>query len=284
MVIVPGLVMEDDKDMPEPIKHIVNVSGGAASALSLIRVIERFGTASTSARLADVLAESDGLYKFVDELQSYCGIEIVRLSQGISTWELFEQQAMWSNPQTGGCIASYDLKRVPLRKHAESIGSPEVSTIYVGFGPDEDDRMERLRLAGAPWRFDFPLIWKPKLGRCDVLDELRKRGLHPSDAYERGYPHDNCKQKCILAGIGQWQKLLLDDPATYDEGEQHEIRMMALMRDKGRKECTILRDRRGGTTKNLSLTQLRLETLSGERPLRTTNEMESCSCVGTLWA
>jgi len=86
-----------------------------------------------------------------------------------------------------------------------------------------------------------------------------------------------------LAGISQWQKLSIEDPATFAEAEQHEQRMMAMMEERGRKVCTILRDRRGGDTNNLSLVQLRTETQSGERPISSSADFESCSCVGTLW-
>lgn len=265
------------------IEHLVNVSGGAASGLSLIRVVERFGKALVSARFADTKCEADDVYAFIAELERYTGVPITRLDQGVSTYELFEQRGMWTDPQNGGCVASYHLKRLPLRAHAELIGFKDYTTIYVGFGPDEDDRMKRLIEAGKPWKFDFPLNWKPKLGRCDVLDELRGRGLHPPDAYERGYEHANCRQKCVLAGISQWQKLSIEDPATFAEAEDHEQRMLAMMRERGRKETTILRDRRGGEINNLSLTQLRTDTASGRRPIDTRSEMASCSCVGLLW-
>jgi len=171
--------------MVELARHIVNVSGGAASGLALIRVVDRYGTDSVSASLADTRSEADDVYRFVDELERYTGVSITRLDQGKNVYQVFEDRGMWTDPKNGGCVASYHLKKIPLRVHAELIGSPDVSTIHVGFSPDEDDRMARLIKAGHPWKFDFPLTWKPRLGRCDVLDELRRLGLTPPDAYER---------------------------------------------------------------------------------------------------
>lgn len=51
----------------------------------------------------------------------------------------------------------------------------------------------------------------------------------------------------------------------------------------GRKEITILRDRRGGTTKNLSLQQLREEIESGARWPNDDWRSDSCSCMGRLF-
>lgn len=263
--------------------RIVDVSGGAGSALAMIRVIERFGHENLVCRFADTRNESPDLYAFLDELERYCNQHIIRLDQGKSVWDVFESESMWTNPQTGGCIASHRLKKVPLRLHAEQNTTSDASVIYVGFGCDEDDRMKRLEKAGEPWKFDFPLTWKPRLGRCDIVDELRRRGLHPPDAYDRGYAHANCKQACVLAGIGQWQKLLIDDPDEYYSCERREQAIMANQAEMGRKVCTILRDRRGGETQNLSLRQLREETESGVRKPGLSMLAESCSCVGFLW-
>jgi len=182
----------------------------------------------------------------------------------------------------GGCIASYELKRIPLRAHAEKFGAPASSTIYVGFGPDEDDRMNRLRKAGAPWQFDFPLTWKPILARCDVFDELRRRGLSPTSMYDQGFPHANCAGMCVLAGINQWRALLRKHPDRYAFAEEHEQQMMLAMEREGRKVCTILRDRRGGRTKQMSLRELRIEHENG-RPSDGEWGSQSCSCVGSLW-
>ena len=263
-------------------KRFVDVSGGAASAMALIRVVERYGKADVIPRFADTRAESGGLYEFLAELERYTGLTITRLDQGVSTWQVFEDRVMWTSQKTG-CVASYHLKKVPLHKHLDEHGDPTTDVVYLGLGPDEDDRRERLIKRGAPWQFDFPLCWRPRLGRCDIIDDLRRRGLHPPDAYERGYNHANCNQQCILAGIDHWQKLLLDDPAAYREVEMHELRMMDAMRARGREVCTILKDRRGGKVQSMTLEQLRLETLSGERPRDYRADFASCSCVGNLF-
>lgn len=261
------------------ITRIINVSGGKASGVALIRTIERFGAVNCKARFADTRQESADLYRFLDDLERVTGVEIVRLDQGKDCWDIWFEQMMMTNPETGGCLASYHLKRLPLAEHAASIATPETSTIYVGFGPDEDDRQERLLKAGAPWRFDFPLTWKPRLFRCDVTDELHRRGIKPGKVYDAGYAHDNCKGACIRAGIRQWAGLLKDDPDTYRHNEEKEQEFIRRLQAMGRKVVTILRDRRGGETRSLSLRQLREELESGVRNHDDSWRETQCACM-----
>lgn len=261
-------------------KRIVDVSGGAASAVVLLRVIDRHGTDGLVARFADVGSEAPDVYRFLDDLQCVAGVEIVRLTSSRNTWELFESRGMWTSNH--GCVASFHLKKIPLRKHAESIGSPAESTIYVGFSPDEQDRMSRLQKSGAPWKFEFPLTWPTPLLRCDQIAFLNRRGITPPDMYERGYPHANCGGACVLAGVGQWRGLIADYPDRFAVAEQHEQKMMAMMASTGRKVSTILQYTERGERKNLSLRELR-ESVEAGRPPDRAWRATKCSCVGDLW-
>jgi hypothetical protein len=260
-------------------RHLINISGGAASAVAAFRVVERYGTGGVVARFADVGSEDADVYRFLDDVERAIGIEIVRLHQGVDTWQLFEQRGMWFALR-GGCVASYHLKRLPLKAHAESVGNPSTTTIYVGFDITEQDRIERLRKAGAPWQFDFPLTWPTPMLHCDLIDFLRRRGIRPPSSYERGFSHANCGGACVLAGIGQWQLLLRDNPTLYEKAERHEQLMLNLMRQAGRQETTILREQVNGEQRSLTLERLREETLSGKR--RDLREgMRSCSCASS---
>jgi hypothetical protein len=233
--------------------HIVNVSGGNASAVALFRVIERFGRDNVIARFADTKSEDPDLYRFLDDVEKVAGVPIVRLVDGRTKWDVFHELGMLTNPKAGGCLAAYHLKKVMLKNHAEQIATPDNATIYIGFGPDECDRCERIIKNGAPWKFDFPILWFPKLWRCDVDDELRRLGIRPCAVYAEGYPHNNCNKCCIVAGNKQWTSLLIDYPEEFAREEAEEQKFLASLRAAGRKEFTILTDRRGGVRQNLSL-------------------------------
>lgn len=264
--------------------HIVNVSGGAASAVALFRVIERFGRDNVLARFADTKSEHSDLYRFLDDLERAAGVPLLRLSDGRTIWEVFEQREMWTSPANGGCVASMHLKKKVLRNHLESLGrSRDDVTIYVGFDASEDDRCARLIKAAAPWKVDFPLRWKPWLLRCDQEAFLRSKSIEPCSMYERGYSHANCGGTCVLAGIQQWAMVLADYPERYAQAEQHERRMMQHMQESGRVVQSILRSRVGGVSKNLTLTELREAIERGERTDGDEYRLGSCSCVGLLF-
>jgi hypothetical protein len=258
--------------------HVVNVSGGAASAVCLFRVLERFGRENMRAVFADTLSEHVDCYRFLDDVEQASGVHIDRLSDGRHIWDVFVQTGTLTMG-TGGCKASWELKRKPLAEYTAAIDGDV--TIYVGFGLDEDDRMKRLR-RGLPNRmFDFPLTWKPQLGRCDCLDDLRARGIDPPSMYADGYPHANCAGACILAGIKQWAGLLRDNPELYRTSEENEERFQEILRGRDRAEHTILKDRRGGVVSNYSLRQLREDIESGRRPADDSWRETSCTCM--LW-
>lgn len=263
--------------------HIVNVSGGAGSAVCLLRVVDRYGTEGVRAVFADTLIEDPTLYRFLDDLERVSGVQIERLSQGVSAWDVFTREAMWTNPQTGGCLASHHLKKLPLRKYRDEVaGSPESAILYVGYDISEQDRMARFKDANEPWRVEFPLAWPKPLVRCDQLDFLRNRGLVPCDMYERGYSHANCGGTCVLAGIKQWAMVRKDYPERFAHAVAVENQVTEFQAQRGRGEYTILARRRKGKSSNLPLSVLASEFDSGEVS-GDDGRVSSCSCVGMLF-
>ena len=269
--------------MDEKAQRIVNVSGGMASAVALFRTIERYGRDGTLAVFADTRSEDADTYRFLDDVERVAQIPITRLSDGRDIWAVFFQSALFTTLQ-GGCKASWELKKMPLAAFTEEHGDYETTTILVGFGPDETNRMDLLTAAMRPWRVDFPLAWGGYSHRCDLMEELRSRGIEPPRIYARGYPHNNCAGACILAGIKQWSGLLRDYRELYLSSEEKEQRFLTELRARGRTEITILKDRRGGSVENLSLRQLREEIESGEREPTDSWRATTCSCMGVLFA
>lgn len=264
-------------------RHLVNVSGGAGSAVALFRVIDRYGRENVSASLADTNSEHPDLYRFVDDLEAAAGVPIVRLNDGRTIWDVFLKELAFTNKQSGGCLAAWHLKKLPLEAHAATIGTPATVTIHIGFSIDEDDRIARLRANRGQWTYDFPLTWPRAMLRCDVMDELARRGIKECSVYSDGYPHSNClRWNCIKSGIGQWLGVLKDNRAGYLEAEGFEQQVIAGQIAKGRKPRTILRDRIGGATQDLSLRQLREEADAGIKRQVPAWRESSCSCFGEL--
>jgi len=263
--------------------HIVDVSGGMASAVCLFRVLERFGKADTLAVFADTNSEGADLYRFLDDVERVADFPIHRLNDGRTIWDVFFW-AMLFTTMGNGCKASWELKKLPLRRFHDEHGKPSETTIHIGFGPDEEQRHRRLREAMPEWLFDFPLTWEPRLWqRCDLMEDLRARGIEPPRLYLNGYPHNNCAGACILAGIKQWAGLLKDNPELYRANEEKEQEFLAELRRRGRTEVTIQKDRRGGEVHNLSLRQLREEIEAGRKIPDSWRE-STCCCMGRLFA
>lgn len=263
----------------------VDFSGGLASAAALFRAIEKYGRGNVVARFADTLTESPDTYKFIDQVIEISGVELIRLSDGRDIWDVFMERKMLSDSRFGGCLASYWLKRVPLQRHAMK---NHERTILIGYGPDECDRVERIKQAELKRQakqggeiklvYDFPLRWNPKYWYCDVKSELEKQGVTTWPvAYDEGMGHNNCNRQCVQGGIGYWSLLWRDYPDRYLYNEGREQDFLAMLRSEGRKEYTILRDRRGGETSIMSLLDLRRQLERGERFVDENNRFR-CHC------
>jgi len=257
-------------------KYVCHISGGAASAVCWIRALDRYG--ECEAVFANTNSEDPDLYRFLDDMEKYTGLPIVRLNNdGQDIWATFVKHSGFTNGK--GCIASYRLKYLALKTYMDAVYKPDETTVLIGMGPDEEDRQIRVAKRVAPYCIDFPLCWEPKLWKCDVEDFLKRRGLRLPDLYAKGYPHNNCGGACIMAGIAQWTGVLKDFPERFAHAESEEQKMLKVIEERERVPWTILKDRRGGTHKTYSLKQLREDVEAGRRLPDDKWRAKSCSCM-----
>lgn len=256
-------------------KYTCHVSGGAASAVCWLRALDRYG--ECAAVFADTMSEDPDLYRFLDDLETHTGRQIVRLSTGEDIWATFRKHAAFTTGS--GCLASWRLKYLQLRDWMAANYDPADTTILIGMGPDEEDRQVRVRKRCEPFAVDFPVCWEPRLWSCDVQEFLKRRGLTLPALYDKGYPHNNCGGACIMAGIAQWCGVLKDYPERFAHAEDEEQRMLAVIEERGRNAWTILKDRRGGVHKTYSLKQLREDVEAGRRLPDDKWRAKSCSCM-----
>jgi len=111
----------------------------------------------------------------------------------------------------------------------------------------------------------------PYWSKCDMIGQAAELRLPLSDAYVDGFPHDNCGGACVKAGQAQWAQLYQIRPVTYGEWERDEEKF----RQKNDKDVAILRDRRGGTTKPMTLAQFRERIETGDYDK---HEWGGCGC------
>lgn len=252
-------------------KYIVNFSGGWCSFWAAWRTIDRHGPANTVLLFADVLIEHADLYSFNETAARILGVPITRISVGKSPWQLFREEGLIGN--TRSPICSIRLKREPLNewmgahymlhRHQSDVFL-EDATVVLGFDWTEFHRVTEFQDIHPHWRVSSPMVNEPLWNKCDMQREGEKLGLKTPTLYKLGFPHNNCGGACVKAGISQFVHLYKVLPATFQEWEREELLTIEEFKRRGIEIYTVLRDRRGGTTKPLRLHDLRLRIEAGE--------------------
>jgi hypothetical protein len=235
-------------------------SGGVGSWAAARRVVEQHGTEGLTLLFADTLIEDADLYRFIGEAASDVGGAYVRVAEGRTPWEVFRDERFLGNSRVDPC--SKILKRQQLDRWRDENCDPENTTIYLGIDWTEAHRLARTRPRMAPWHVEAPMCEAPFVSKRDMLAALTARGIRPPRLYELGFPHNNCGGGCVKAGQGHFAHLLKTLPDVYADWERNE---QAIRDHLGRQDVTILKDRRGGVTKPLSLRMFRERTEAGEQ-------------------
>jgi hypothetical protein len=115
-------------------KHIVSVSGGLSSAITLDLVIEKYGIENTVAVFCDTKTEDIDLYRFNTDIQNkYKDLEWITLCDGRDIWQLFSEKNFHGNSKIAPC--SNILKQDIFRKWlVSSYPNHEEVVIYLGIG------------------------------------------------------------------------------------------------------------------------------------------------------
>ncbi len=256
------------------IQHVVQYSGGICSFFAAKRVIDKFGKDDVVLLFADTLIEDEDLYRFLDETANFLEVPVTKIADGRTPWEVFKDKRFIGNTRVDPC--SLVLKRELLdawcERHAPG------ATRYFGLDWTEEHRLERLRERFKamgytdPEKFQAPMMWKPLVDKPDMLVNLQKLGIKPPRLYELGFAHNNCGGFCVKSGQAQFRLLLETMPERYAHHEQQERELRQFLK----KDVAILRDRRGGTTRAMTLEEFRKRIESGGSHER---EWGGCGCA-----
>lgn len=270
--------------------RVVMLSGGAGSWGAARRIVDRQGRKGLTLLFADTLIEDDDLYRFVLEAAANLTgrrvppgllartVAIPSLEEGphrrrhllalgaeASSWcpalewiaegrdphQVFAEVRYLGNTRVDPCSAV--LKRRFMRRWLEENRDPADTVAVIGYDWSEIHRFERAQRHWEPWRVEAPLCEKPYLDKEEVLGWMRAHGLRPPRLYSEGFPHNNCGGFCVKGGQASFALLLRKHPDRY---RYHERRELELRRRLG-KDVAILRDRRGGITRPLTLRNFR---------------------------
>jgi hypothetical protein len=258
--------------------HVVQYSGGVSSwAVAKIVKDDIMQDGDTLHLLfADTTIEDEDTYRFLYASAENVGVPVTRIADGRDIWQVFKDVGFLGNSRLDPC--SRVLKRDLLRKHIENNFDPETAIIYLGIDWTEVHRLDRARPRWEPWQLDAPLV-NSSMSKDDLLAWADREGLPRQRLYEWGMPHANCGGGCVKAGISHFVKLHDVFPERFAEWEANE----QSVRDHLGKDVSMLKDRRGGTAKPLTLRDLRLrietERASGEQLSFPTDEWGGCGCA-----
>lgn len=259
-------------------KHVVNYSGGACSFWAAHRVIEKHGTKDVTLLFADTLIEDEDLYAFNEWTAKTLGVPITRVCHGQTPWELFRDRGCVGNSLHPIC--SVYLKRKPLDLWRKQNCIEMDTVLYLGFEATEFNRVESIRRELPDWKIEAPMCEPPLWDKCKIIDECSKLGFPKQKLYELGFPHNNCGGRCVRAGITHFVHLFKVLPERFLEWEKEEQDTMVDFVKRGITPWTVLKTRRGGITKNLSLKDLRIRIESGEKFSK--HDWGGCGCGGAI--
>ena len=249
--------------------HVVMFSGGLCSFHAAHRVLQERDRERVTLLFCDTLIEHDDLYRFLDDAGRVLNHPITRISEGRTPWQLFHDEGMIGNTRADLC--SRILKRELADKWVKENCDPN-PVLYFGFDFTEAHRLEDVKNA-KPWaKCEAPLLKPPYLWPHQMVQRALDMGIEPSNSYKQGFSHDNCGGFCVKAGHATFARLLHHRPDVFADNEAEEQRF----RQTTGKDVSILRDRRGGETKPLTMRKFRENLENGG--LFDKEDVGGCNC------
>lgn len=254
-------------------KHIVSLSGGIGSYITLKRVIAKYGKEDVIAVFCDTLYEDGDLYLFLEKIEAKLGLKVVRLCSGKTPVQLQVENNFIFNSRVALC--SKELKSKVFNKWLKENHSSEETILYMGIDWSEAHRCEAITRNYKPYKVEYPLC-EEMLYKQEYFEELKRDGIELPRLYQIGLTHNNCGGRCVKAGIGHWLQLLEKDRNRFIEAENDELALQRLIGN----NYTHLK-RKG---QPYSLHQLRLEK---EKQLsifdfEECNDFGACSCFSEI--
>ena len=253
-------------------KHIVMFSGGAGSWATAMLLKEKYGTDDLYLVFADTLVEDEDLYRFIEEAAAQIGGHLIHLKDGRDIWQVFKDNKFLGNSRLANC--SKFLKQRPSREWLEANATPDNCIVYVGIDWSETHRLPAIVNAYLPYKAEAPLCEPPYLEKQQILDWMAREGIEPPRLYAMGFAHNNCGGFCVRSGQAQFKRLyqLMPERYAYHEGKEEELRQYL------GKDVSILKDRRGGTTKPLTLKDFRNGLEEANQKIEDEDDWGGCGC------
>jgi 3'-phosphoadenosine 5'-phosphosulfate sulfotransferase (PAPS reductase)/FAD synthetase len=206
-------------------RRLVWFSAGAASAVAAKLTLAEHDPADVLIVRIDPGSEHPSNARFAADVAAWLGhpVELARSDRYVDTWDVWEQRRYLVGPDGALCTAELK-KRVRF-----GIERPDDVQVF-GYTVDETSRADRFRQQNPDIDLCCPLI-DAGLTKSDCLALIDRARIELPTMYRLGYANNNCIG-CPKGGIGYWNKIRRDFPATFD-------RMARLERELGH---TVLRE------------------------------------------
>lgn len=267
-------------------KYIVNYSAGLSSTEALERTIERYGKEHTIPVFADVkgnsteehAGEDEDSYRFMTDVERYFALPITRIIEGRDIWQVMMDERAITLPvgKTRVAKCSIKLKREPIDRWIEERFAPDECIQVTGLGWQEPHRIRDFIAAKAPYQTWHPMSEPPYMDNCHIEAKWQARGVKAPRLYEAGHSHGNCGGACVKGGQGNWALLYFTNKPRYLYHAAKEARFRAEVNPK----ATILRDRRGGTSKPMTLYEFAERLERGEAYDQ--DDLGGCGCFAQV--
>lgn len=202
-------------------KHIVQFSGGAASAYVAWLVVQEFGKENTILLFHDTKAEHPDAYRFRKQVSEFVGVPITEVSDGRDLWEVIKDN---------GCLPSYHipfctriLKQEPAEFFYDELDKQGIKyTIYNGLGIEEWQRVQRSIIRGeVAGRKVRCLLAEKRISNNEVKKTIRDKWRICLPEPYLYLTHNNCIP-CFKAGKGHFYKVWRHYPEQFERAKQME--------------------------------------------------------------
>lgn len=232
---------------------VVFFSGGVMSWAAAKKAVSKYGAENTTLLFTDTLVEDPDLYRFLEEAAANVGAPLVKIAEGRTPWQVFNDVKMIGNSMKDPC--SKILKREIGLKWLQENCDPENTVLVFGIHWEEMHRLEGLKKSkktgkmvrtGVRPRYEAlgfphveaPMCEKPWMTDAAIKSWCRMEGMNLPRLYDLGFSHNNCGGFCIKAGEGHFVNLLTKLPAVFQVNEDEEEAFND--RRPGRKRQTVL--------------------------------------------
>lgn len=196
-------------------RTVVWFSAGAASAVAA--KITLASTPDAVVAYVDPGSEHPDNPRFIADCEHWFDHEVVRLHSDRykDTWQVWEERRFLVGP--AGALCTAELKK----KVRFAFERPSDRQVF-GYtaDPKELRRAARFRAQNPGVTLVTPLI-DHELTKRDCLAIVDRAGIALPAMYLLGYENNNCIG-CVKGGIGYWNKIRRDFPATFDRMARHE--------------------------------------------------------------